>query len=79
MAGGRDLQPRAPRWLDWLLCSTGIASAACLVWRLLVPDSDAAYPGLTPNTLLPRLLSVAVLPVLLVVTFLAKAARRLAE
>jgi len=79
MAGGRDLRPRAPRWLDWLLCSAGITSVACLVWRVLLSDGDAAYPSLSPNTLLPRLLGVAVLPVLLVVTLLEKAARRLVE
>jgi len=79
MAGGRDLRSRAPRWLDWLLCSTGIASVACFAWRLLLSDSDSAYPSLSPNTVLPRLLCVAVLPVLLIATLLAKAARRLVE
>lgn len=79
MAGGRDLRPRAPRWLDWLLCSCGITSVACFVWRVLLSDSDTSYFGLSPNTLVPRLLSVAILPVLLAVTVLEKAARRFVE
>jgi hypothetical protein len=46
---------------------------------VLISDGDAAYPSLSPNTLLPRLLGVAVLPVLLIVTLLEKATRRLVE
>ena len=79
MAGGRDLRPRAPRWLDWLVCSSGLASVACFVWRILLCGDDTSYLSLSSNTLIPRLLSVAVLPVLLFVTVLEKAARRLVE
>ncbi len=79
MAGGRDLTPRAPRWFDWLVCSTGLTSAACLIWRVLLCDEDSSYLSLHPSVLLPRLLGVAVLPVLLLVTVLEKAARRLTE
>jgi len=79
MAGGRDLRPRAPRWFDWLICSCGLTSVACFVWRVLLCDDDTSYLGISPQTLVPRLVTVAVLPLLLLVTVLEKAARRLAE
>jgi hypothetical protein len=79
MAGGRDLKPQAPRWFDWLVCSSGLTSAACFIWRVLLCDGEASHLSLSPGALIPRLLGVAVLPVLLFVTVLEKAARRLVE
>jgi hypothetical protein len=54
-------------------------SVACFVWRVLLCDDDTSYLGISPQTLVPRLVTVAVLPLLLLVTVLEKAARRLAE
>jgi len=79
MAGGRDLKPRAPRWFDWLICSSGLTTVACFIWRVLFSEDDIAYFTLTPGGLATRLLSVAVLPVLLLVAMVEKAARKLAE
>ena len=79
MAGGRDLKRRAPRWLDWLLCSTGLMAAGYFVWRVLCYDGDSSSVPMVPNTLLPRILAAAVLPLLIMIAAIEKAARRLVQ
>jgi hypothetical protein len=79
MAGGRDLGRRAPRWVDWLICSSGLTSAACFLWRVLLCDGEASCVPVSVGGLLPRLLGVAVLPLVILATLVGKAARRLVE
>ena len=79
MAGGRDLKPRSPRWLNGLICTGGIAATACFIWRLLTEDSDAHGMALGATQLFCRILSAAILPALLLLATIGRAARRLAE
>ena len=79
MAGGRDLTRRAPRWLDWLLCSSGLSCAGYLVWRVLLCDSEPNGLPFSAWVVVPRLLGVAILPLLLVLAVVEKAARRLVQ
>jgi len=79
MAGGRDLAHRAPRWLNWLVCSSGLTSIGCFIWRLMLCDGEVTCVPPSPGGLVPRLLGMAVLPLLLLVTLIEKAARRLVE
>jgi hypothetical protein len=79
MAGGRDLTKRSPRWLNGLIWSSGIAAALCFIWRVLVDDSDVHGVALSFTNLLCRLLAAAVLPALLLLATLGRAARRLME
>ena len=79
MAGGRDLRPRSPRWLNFLICSCGIASICYFFWRVLTSESDGNDVAFGTTGLASRLIATAVLPALLCVTFLGRAARRLVE
>jgi hypothetical protein len=79
MAGGRDLRKRSPRWLDWFAYSSGLTSAACFIWRVVLCDGEAECPPISPGMMVPRLLGFAILPLLLVVTLLGRTARRLTE
>jgi hypothetical protein len=77
MAGGRDLKTRSPRWLNCLICSCGITSVACFFWRVLGCDSDADGLMLGFNGVASRLLGVAILPALLLLTALGRVTKRL--
>ncbi len=79
MAGGRDLRRRSPRWLNFLICSCGIASICCFFWRLLTSESDGNEVAFGTTGLVSRLIAAAVLPALLCLTALGRAARRLVE
>jgi hypothetical protein len=78
MAGGRDLGPRSPRWVNGLIWSSGLGAAAWFVWSALFGDTEPTClpPGLT---VLPRVLAGAMLPLLVVVTIVEKAVRRVLE
>lgn len=77
MAGGRDLSRRSPDRLNALIWSSGVAAAACFIWRLLVDDSDTHGVAFGLTQLLCRLLSAALLPALLLLAGLGRSARRL--
>jgi len=77
MAQGRDFERRSPRWLNCVLCSSGLMGAGFFIWRVLFLDSDQS--GGPAVGLLPRLLGAAVLPLLVCVTALGRAARRVIE
>jgi len=77
MAGGRDLTRRSPRWLNSLICSCGLTGIICFFWRLAASDSDGSEAFLGTTGLVSRLIAVAVLPALLVLTSLSRATRRL--
>jgi len=74
MAGGRDLLPRSPRWLNGLIWSSGLGAAAVLIWQALFYDAE---PSCIPLGLAvaARLLACLTLPVLLAVAFVARAIR----
>ena len=80
MAEGRDLNQRAPRWLDCLIWSAWLALAACFFWRVFECDGEhlRLLSGSGVPVLLSRLLGCAILPFLLVVTFVSRTARRAA-
>lgn len=73
MAQGRDFQRLSPRWLNCTLCASGLTAAGLFIWRVLFVEAEQGFG------LLPRLLGAAVLPVLLCVTALGRAARRVRE
>ena len=77
MAGGRDLRRRSPRWLNCLICSCGLTAIGCFLWRMIASDSDGSEVMLGTTALISRLIAIAVLPALLLVTCLGRAARRL--
>ena len=76
MAGGRDLRPRSPRWLNGLIWSSGLGATGCFLWRMMV---DASAPMVMPpglNTFLLRLLGCVLLPLPMAITALGRAVRR---
>ena len=77
MAGGRDLRRRSPRWLNCLIWSCGLASIGYFFWRLLASESDGNEVAFGTTGLVSRLAAAAVLPALLCITVLGRAARRL--
>lgn len=77
MAGGRDLSRRSPRWLNGLICFSGLAGAVCLLWGMIASDSDGSEAFLGTTAIISRVIAAAILPVLLVVTGLCRLARRL--
>ena len=79
MAGGRDLGPRSPRWLNGLIWSSGIGAALYFVWRMLYCDGEATCFPLGLPLVFSRLLAVLILPLLLAVTVLARAVRWVLE
>ncbi len=79
MAGGRDLGPRSPRWLNGLIWSSGVGAAVYFIWRLLYCDGEANCLPIGLPLVLSRLLALVTLPVLLAVTVLARAVRWVLE
>ncbi len=77
MAGGRDLSRRSPRWLNGLICFSGLAGAVYLLWGMIVSESDGSEAFLGTTAIISRLVAAAALPVLLAVTGLSRIARRL--
>ncbi len=75
MAGGRDLGPRSPRWLNGLIWSSGLGAAVYFIWRMLYCDGEpnCLTPGLP--LLMSRVFAVVALPVLLAATLFARAVR----
>jgi hypothetical protein len=76
MAQGRDFQRRSPRWLNCLLCSSGLMGAGLFIWSAFCLDGDQIAPT---AGVFPRLLGAAVLPVLLCATAICRAARRMLD
>jgi hypothetical protein len=79
MAGGRDLGPRSPRWLNGLIWSSGIGAAIYFIWRMLYCDGEANCFPLGLPLVLSRMIAVLILPLLLAVTVLARAIRWVLE
>jgi len=77
MAQGRDFQQRSPRWLNCVLCSSGLVGAGFFIWRVLCLDGDQMTP--TGSGFVPRLLGAAVLPILICATAVCRAARRVID
>lgn len=79
MAGGRDLLPRSPRWLNALIWSSGLGAALFFLWRALFCEAEPSCIPLGLTTVLARLLACIMLPVLVAVTMLARAVRWVVE
>ena len=74
MAQGRELGPRAPRWLNGIVWSLGLLGFALFTWRLLSPAREAGSSA-NLEELLPRLLGAVLLPLLLLATVIFHSAR----
>ena len=76
MAEGRELGPQSPRWVNALIWSTGLGALACFIWSAFSCDAEphAMPPSLT--TVLPRIIGCAMLPLLLAVATIERAAKR---
>ncbi len=79
MAGGRDLLPRSPRWLNGLIWSSGLGAAAFFVWRTLFCDGEPSCIPVGLSAVLARVLACMMLPVLLAVTIVTRAVRWVLE
>jgi hypothetical protein len=79
MAGGRDLLPRSPRWLNALIWSSGVGAALLFLWSALFSDAEPSCVPLGFATVLARLLACIMLPAVLAVTLLARAVRWVSE
>jgi len=62
-----------------LIWTTGLAAATCFVWRLIADEGEPALMPLSLVTVFPRLLACVLPPLLLVVTALNQAVRRVVE
>jgi hypothetical protein len=76
MIDGYDLTRRAPRWLNCLVCSCGLALTGCFIWRVLVCEAGTPYFLSAVGASFSRLLAASILPFLLLVTVLGRSARR---
>jgi hypothetical protein len=74
MAQGRELGPRAPRWLNGIAWSLGLLGFAFFTWRLLSPAGEHGATA-TVEELLPRLLGAVLLPLLILATAIFHSAR----
>ena len=79
MAAGRDLKPRAPRWLNCLICTGGLMATGAFIWRVLACTDQGSMITLCMNLEVPRMMGVAVLPGLLLLSGAAAAAKRIAR
>lgn len=79
MAAGRDLKPRAPWWLNCLICSGGLLATGAFIWRVLACTDQSSVITLCVNLDVPRVMGVAVLPVLLLLSGATAAAKRLSR
>lgn len=79
MAAGRDLQPRAPRWLNCLICTLGLLATAAFIWRVLACTDQGSAITLCMDLDVLRVMGASVLPGLLLVTAAVAAARGLAR
>ncbi len=75
MAGGRDLRPRSPRWVNGLIWSSGVGAALFFAWRMLFCDAEPSCLPIGLSAVLGRVLAIAMLPLLLAVTMVARAVR----
>jgi len=79
MAGGRDLLPRSPRWLNGIIWSSGVGAAAFFIWRVLFCDAEPSCLPVGLSGVFARVLAIAMLPLLLAVTVVARAVRWVLE
>jgi hypothetical protein len=79
MAGGRDLRPRSPRWLNGLIWSSGLGAAAYFIWRALACDAEPHCSPIGLSVVLSRAVSVLMLPVLIGAALVARAVRWVVE
>jgi len=75
MAGGRDLTPRSPRWLNGLIWSSGVGAAIFFTWKMFFCEAEPSCLPIGWSVVLGRILAVAMLPLLLAVTMVARAVR----
>jgi len=79
MAGGRDLTPRSPRWLNGLIWSSGVGAAIFFTWKMLFCDAEPSCLPVGWSAVLGRVLAIAMLPLLLAVTVVTRAVRWVLE
>ncbi|MCJ7752793.1 MAG: hypothetical protein MUQ65_17180 [Armatimonadetes bacterium] len=75
MAGGRDLAPRSPRWLNGLIWSSGVGAALFFTWKMLFCEAEPSCLPIAWSAVLGRLLAIAMLPLLLAITMVTRAVR----
>jgi len=65
--------------VDGLICSAGLAAAGCFIWGVVVCEGEALciVPGL--GKVVYRFLGCATLPVLVLVTAVGRAVRRVCD
>jgi len=79
MAGGRDLLPRSPRWLNGIIWSSGLGAAAWFIWRLVYCDVEPTCLPPSIGVVLPKAFAFVAVPIIFAVSVLTRAVQWVRE